>query len=142
MLRYGGYQDDIPVNMGISQADINALFPGEEPEPLTPIVEPPTPPPPPVVAPPVGQTSDVQRILHISVPLTVVLVERDMPIEHILGMRVGTIIEFDASFDSELRLFAANVPIGKGHAVKVVESFGIRLTKTIAVEDRIKALGS
>ncbi len=126
--------------MGLSQADINALFPEEElevQEPLTP-----EPPPPATPTPPVARTNDVRRILHLNVPLTVVLVERDMPIEYILSMRVGTIIEFDVSFDSELRLFVANQPIGTGHAVKVAESFGIRLTKTLAVEDRIKALGS
>ncbi len=124
------------MNMGLSQADINALFPGEEPEVATPEVA-----APPVSAPATMRTNDVQRILHISVPLTVVLVERDMPIEYILGIRVGTIIEFDTSFDSELRLFVANEEIGVGHAVKVAESFGIRLTNTKTVEDRIKAMG-
>ncbi len=125
--------------MGLSQADINALFPGEEVEVEAPLTV--SPPPPVAPTPPVVRTNDVRRILRLNVPLTVVLVERDMPIEHILGMRVGTIIEFDVSFDSELRLFAANQAIGAGHAVKVAESFGIRLTKTLTVEDRIKALG-
>ena len=59
----------------------------------------------------------------------------------ILAIRVGTIIEFDVLFDAELTLCLANQPIGKGHAVKAGENFGLRITSINTVQDRIAALG-
>jgi len=83
---------------------------------------------------------DVGRILSLPVSLAVLLAERSMPVESILEMTVGTILEFDASFDSELLLCVADRPIACGQAVKVGESFGIRLTHVGSVHQRVKAL--
>ncbi|MBI4717721.1 MAG: FliM/FliN family flagellar motor switch protein [Planctomycetes bacterium] len=83
----------------------------------------------------------LQRILGLSVPVAVVLAERDMTVESILAVRVGTIIEFDVPFEAALTLYVANRPIGAGHAVKVGENFGLRLTSVGSVEQRIDAMG-
>lgn len=129
--------------MDVSQASIDALF-GEEvnaglaegadaaPESQV-AVHVPQPAPP--------REHDVERILALPVPVTVLLAERDMPVESILKMTVGTILEFDVSFDSELSLCVVDRPIACGQAVKVGESFGIRLTRVGSVQDRVKALG-
>lgn len=91
--------------------------------------------------PPVPHAPDVRRILNLPVSLTVQLAERDMPVESILKMTVGTIIEFDVSFDSQLILQVADRIIGYGQAVKVGESFGLRLSHIGSVVERIDALG-
>ena len=52
-----------------------------------------------------------------------------MRIDAILDIKVGTIIEFDVPFDSNLGLVAANRGIGSGQAVKVGENFGLRVAK-------------
>ena len=83
----------------------------------------------------------IQRILGLSVPVTVVLAERDMPIESVLAITVGTIIEFEVPFDSELTLEVANQPIGQGQAVKTGEHFGLRVVRIGTVRDRINAMG-
>ncbi len=83
----------------------------------------------------------IQRILHLFVPLAVVLAERYMPVESILKITIGTIIEFDVPFDSELTLRAVNTTIGNGQAVKIGEHFGLRLSRIGTVRDRIDALG-
>ncbi len=85
--------------------------------------------------------AEVKRILGLSVPITVVLAERLMPVEAAIAIRVGTIIEFDVLFDEEPVLFVGNRPIAKGQAVKVGENFGLRVTKAYSVEDRIAAMG-
>ncbi|MCO6438844.1 MAG: FliM/FliN family flagellar motor switch protein [Phycisphaerae bacterium] len=86
-------------------------------------------------------SNTVARLLQLDVPLTVTLAERDMSIESILEMKVGTIIEFEVPFDAELTLVVANQPIARGHAVKVGENFGVRLTCVRSVHDRIEMLG-
>jgi flagellar motor switch protein FliN/FliY len=83
---------------------------------------------------------DVDRILSLTVSLAVLLAEKDIPVESILEMTVGTILEFDASFDSELSLCVVDRPIASGQAVKVGERFGIRLTHVGSVQDRVSAL--
>jgi flagellar motor switch protein FliN/FliY len=82
----------------------------------------------------------VARILGLSVPVTATLAERGMSIEAILGISVGTIVEFDVPADAELTLYVANHAIGKGQTVKTGENFGVRITQIDTVEHRIGAL--
>jgi len=90
---------------------------------------------------PQSRQPDLQRILGLTVPVCVVLAECDMRIEAILNIKVGTIIEFDVPFDSDLGLVAANREIGSGQAVKVGENFGLRVSSIGTVRERINALG-
>ncbi len=85
--------------------------------------------------------AEVKRILGLSVPLTVIVAERDMAVEAILAMKVGTIIEFDVMFDSDLILRIAKRPIGVGQAIKVGENFGLRISDIGPVSERIDAMG-
>jgi len=91
-------------------------------------------------APGGSRSLEIERILGLSVPVSVVLAEQPMSIESILSVTVGTIVEFDVPFDAELTLFVANHPVGKGHAVKIGENFGLRLTRIDSVGERIDAL--
>ena len=84
---------------------------------------------------------EMRRILGLSVPVSVVLAQRHMPIEAILEMTAGTIVEFDVPFDSELTLEVANRPIGRGQAVKTGENFGLRIAEIGTVHERIGAMG-
>ena len=101
-------------------------------------------------APTTGSTTEIpekpsrhelRRILGLTVPLAVTIAERDMTVESVLAIRVGTIIEFDVPFDSDLILHVANRPIAKGQTVKIGENFGLRITCIHRIEDRIEALG-
>jgi len=56
-------------------------------------------------------------------------------------MTVGTIVEFEVPFDTELALQVADRTIGRGQAVKVGENFGLRITNIASVPTRIDALG-
>lgn len=85
--------------------------------------------------------ANLERILSINVPLAVMLAQQDLPVESILDITVGTIVEFDVPFDSDLTLEVANQPIAQGLAVKVGENFGLRITQIGSVKDRIDALG-
>jgi len=84
---------------------------------------------------------NIRRILSLSVPVNATLAERDMSVESILTLTVGSIIEFEKLFDAELSLRVGNREIGAGHAVKVAENFGLRLTRIGSIEERIDAMG-
>ena len=102
------------------------------------------PPPRPSRRGPGELTSDrpreVERILALTVPVAVTLAERDISLETILKITVGTILEFDVSADTVLSLNIGGVPIGTGQAVKVGENFGLRVAQVLSVEDRIAAM--
>lgn len=89
-----------------------------------------------------SQTHNLQRVLHLEVPVIVRLAERSMPLSEILNLTSGAIIEFDKSAEGELDLLINNKCIGHGMAVKVGENFGLRVTRIGSVQDRIKALGT
>ena len=95
------------------------------------------------VSPRSGRPRDpeVARILGLSVPVTATVAEQDMTIESLLGISVGTIMEFDVPVDAELILYVANHPVGKGRTVKTGENFGLRITQIDNVERRIGAMG-
>jgi flagellar motor switch protein FliN len=84
---------------------------------------------------------DVKRILQIEVPVIVRLAERSMPMSKILALSTGSIIEFEKPSDGLLNLMINNKCVGHGQAVKVGENFGLRVTVTGSVQDRIEALG-
>lgn len=84
---------------------------------------------------------DLERILGLPVVLSVMLADRQMPIEAIVEITVGTIIEFEVPFDSELPLQIGDQTIGHGQAVKAGERFGLRLSHIETVHDRIDAMG-
>ena len=146
--------------MGVSQESIDALLAGlnadadaalstaaaDEPAPIAaepdPVPAPAAPEPPPAPVAPAGpRKADLRRVLQLRVPLIVTLAERHMPIESIIRINVGSIIEFEQSADSELPLTVGDCPIGAGQAVKIGENFGLRVTKIGSVEDRIAAMG-
>lgn len=83
----------------------------------------------------------IRGLLALEVPVSVVLAERDLWIESILAIRIGTIVEFDVPFDSDLTLLVGNEPIATGLAVKTGENFGLRISTIKSVEDRVVALG-
>lgn len=85
---------------------------------------------------------ELTRILGLDVPVAVVIAEQALPVESILQITVGTILEFDVSFGAELSLVVGDRTIGRGNAVKIGENFGLRITVIDSVEQRIDAMGS
>lgn len=81
------------------------------------------------------------RILGILVPVSAVLAERLLPVEAILQIRPGTILEFDVPFGSDLSIRIGDHMLGHGQAVKVGEHFGLRVTAIETVRQRIEAMG-
>lgn len=96
----------------------------------------------PLPAQPEDSTGDVARLLAIEVPIIVQLGRRRMTVGEVMRLGVGAIVEFNKAADEELDLLANNKPIGRGHAVKVGENFGIRITTVGSVRETIRKLGT
>ena len=85
---------------------------------------------------------ELERILHLSVPVIVKLAERRLTLSEVMRLGVGVIIEFYKSNEEPLELLINNKPIGVGEAVKVGENFGLRLTHVGDVKQVIRSMGT
>ncbi len=84
---------------------------------------------------------EMNRILHLEVPVVVKLAERTLTLAEVMRLGAGAIIEFSKSSDEPLQLLINNKPIGLGEAVKVGENFGLRITQIGDVKQLITAMG-
>jgi flagellar motor switch protein FliN/FliY len=83
---------------------------------------------------------NLDRILHIQVPIIVRLAEKDLPLREVLNLSIGSIIEFDKNAEDLLDLMVNNQTIGRGEAVKIGEKFGLKVTDIGPVQERIETL--
>jgi len=91
--------------------------------------------------PPAPSGNDLQRILHMQVPVIVKLAERKLTLAEVMRLGPGAIIEFLKSNDEPLELLINNQPIGLGDAVKVGENFGLKINQIGDVKEVIRSLG-
>jgi flagellar motor switch protein FliN/FliY len=140
--------------MSVSQPDADAVpaadgHPAAEAQPQPskdgpPAASPdhqPVPPAPDATLRHPAKNGELHRILHLEVPVIVRLAEQEMPLERVLDLAVGSIIEFDRTFDADLDLIVGNQPIGVGQAVKVGENFGLQIARIGNLGQKIKAMG-
>jgi len=85
--------------------------------------------------------TDLRTILDLTVPVIVRIGERRVPVEDVLALAPGSILELPKHADEPLDLLINNKPIGVGAAVKVGENFGIRINRIGSTRDRIEAMG-
>ena len=83
----------------------------------------------------------IDAILSLEVPVIVQIAERTMPVEDVMSMAPGSIIELPKAADQDLDILVNNKAIGTGTAVKVGENFGVRVSYIGDVSRRISAMG-
>src|SRR5580700_12181045 len=86
-------------------------------------------------------SGELQRILHLQVPVIVKLAERKLQLSEVMRLGVGAIIEFIKSSDEPLELLINNKTIGVGETVKVGENFGLRITRIGDMKQLVQSLG-
>ena len=85
--------------------------------------------------------TDLATILKLQVALIVRIGVQRLPVDDVLSLGPGAIMEIDKDADEELELLIGNKRIGTGAAVKVGENFGIRVNEIAPTSDRVEALG-
>ena len=81
-----------------------------------------------------------QSLLQIEVPVIATLASTKQTVDEITAWGPGTIIQFDKSCEGLLELSAGGQQIASGEAVKVGETFGIRISEITLPEERFKAV--
>jgi len=110
----------------------------------------PSPPPPSTVpfaaaksAPRPAATLDAlpnfsRSLLRIKVPVMVTLATKKQPVNKIVELLPGSIIQFSKSCDEMLELEVSGQPVALGECVKVGDKFGLRVTSLIMPGERFE----
>lgn len=83
---------------------------------------------------------DLDLILDIPLDITVELGKVKMPINELLQLGQGSIIELTKSVGEPLDIYINNKLIAKGEVVILDEKFGIRVADIINPDERVKSL--
>jgi len=82
----------------------------------------------------------IDRLLDVSLNISVELGRKQMQIKDILSLGPGKIIELDKLAGEPVDLLVNGKLLAKGEVVVVDENFGVRITDLIDPKDRIKML--
>ena len=124
----------------------NDVFRRSEPSPPVAAIS--TPDPSDATAQAIGQFEEGLRrlpnyarsLLKVAVPLSVTLATKKQRLSDVTRLVPGSIIQFDKSCEEMLELRAANETIAVGEAVKVKDSFGLRITSMTLPDERFRSI--
>ena len=84
---------------------------------------------------------DLDIILDIPLNVTVELGKVKMPVNELLQLGQGSIIELSKQVGEPLDIYVNNKLVAKGEVVILDEKFGIRVADIINPTERVKSLG-
>jgi flagellar motor switch protein FliN/FliY len=87
------------------------------------------------------ERSDIDRVLDVSVRLSVEIGRRRIAIADVLAMAPGAIVEFPKSMDEPLDIYVNDQLIARGEAVVVGERYGVRITEVVSYGERLRGSG-
>ena len=73
-------------------------------------------------------------------PIIVEIGSKSMPIDAVLALAPGSIIELSKGVEEELEIKVGNTSFGSGVVVKIGENFGVRISFVGDIKKRIEAL--
>ena len=84
---------------------------------------------------------DIDLVLDIPLDVSVELGRVTMPVNDLLQLGPGSIIELTKLVGEPLHIYINNKMIAKGEVVVMDEKFGIRVTDITSPTERVKSLG-
>lgn len=93
-------------------------------------------------SPELDVTKDRNLALILDIPLrvTVELGRTKMPVNELLNLGQGSVIELNKLAGEPMEVFVNDKLIARGEAVVVNEKFGVRLTDIISTKERVEQL--
>ncbi|HID16483.1 MAG TPA: flagellar motor switch protein FliN, partial [Candidatus Atribacteria bacterium] len=79
-------------------------------------------------------------LLDVPLEVTVELGRTTMLLKDILELGTGSVIELEKLAGEPVEIMVNNKLIAKGEVVIIDENFGVRITKIISPEERVRAL--
>ncbi len=83
-----------------------------------------------------------KSLLKIKVPVVVTLAHKRQPLDQIMELGPGSIIQFEKSCEEMLELDVGGRSVATGEAVKVGDKFGLRINAITLPDERFEPVGS
>lgn len=77
-----------------------------------------------------------RSVLHVEVPIVATLASKRMPIDQVLKLVPGVMIQFEKSCESPMVLELGGTAIAHGEVVKIGDKFGIRISEIAHPSER------
>ena len=84
----------------------------------------------------------IDLILDIPLEISVRLGRAKMPIQELMGLAPGAVIDLDKLSGEPLDILLNGKLVARGEAVVVNDRYGVRLVEIISATDRIAGLGT
>ncbi len=84
--------------------------------------------------------ADIERVLRLKIPLAVLLARKEMTLGEIMGISIGSVIEFEKSSDELLDFMVGDRKIGAGEAGKMGEKFCLQLKRIGSPAETLREL--
>ncbi len=84
-----------------------------------------------------GFTPMLRRLMDLELPLAVALGRAVLPIEDILKITSGSLIELDRSVGEYVDLMVHGTLVARGEIVSVKGNYGVRIKEIISRQDRL-----
>ncbi len=84
-----------------------------------------------------GFTPMLRRLMDLELPLAVTLGRAVLPIEDILKITSGSLIELDRSVGEHVDLMVHGTIVARGEIVSVKGNYGVRIKEIISRQDRL-----
>ena len=86
------------------------------------------------------ESIDIEQLSDVKINITAELGRTRVPIKYALELVRGSLIELDTVNDSDIKVFANGIEVAKAQVVVLKENFGLRITKIITPEERLKSI--
>lgn len=78
---------------------------------------------------PSGGSGNLSRIQNIQIAVTAELGRSTIPIQELMSVSEGSVIQLDREIDNPIELYAQGVPLASGEVVVVDGRFAVQITK-------------
>ena len=84
-----------------------------------------------------ASTPMLQRLMDLELPLAVVLGRASLPVQEILKINSGSLIELDRNATDYVDLIVHGTVVARGEIVSVKGNYGVRIKEIISREERL-----
>jgi flagellar motor switch protein FliN len=84
---------------------------------------------------------DMDSLLNVELPISILFGSLEMRFEDVLKLDAGSIIELDKSVNDPVTIIVNHRPVAKGEMVAIGGNCGIRILEVESTADRIRSLG-
>ncbi len=83
---------------------------------------------------------NIDSLLDIELPISILFGSLDMPLVEISKLGAGSVVELDKSVNDPVTVIVNHTPIAKGEMVAIGDNYGIRILEVRSTADRIRSL--